>query len=254
MEFLGLFWFVGVFLRLSSDGFMEGCLKVTNFRKAASPCKRSDFSPSGLNRSGRSNVFFPMGFPGLESRRNEGFPDRSKRSVLSLRRSLSYVLFLSKGALPRRLVRRVCPSRLSKFLPSSLNSFVSAVENLVFPVFALQSSVHQVYFYRGFQPYFIEAFFMVTDDPCIVPFEKHALNGCLSIRTVRTNRSMRYVLRKGIGDENALFGRSGLVSLYRHDFEIDVFGYPALFYVFVAMSSARGEMSEPYMRWVNSCS
>ena len=26
---------------------------------------------------------------------------------------------------------------------------------------------------------------------------KHALNGCLSIRTVRTNRSMRYVLRKG---------------------------------------------------------
>ena len=137
---------------MSSDGFMEGCLKVTNFRKAASPCKRSDFSPSGLNRSGRSNVFFPMGFPGLESRRNEGFPDRSKRSVLSLRRSLSYVLFLSKGALPRRLVRRVCPSRLSKFLPSSLNSLYRPSKISYFRYSHSKAPFIRSIFTEGFSP------------------------------------------------------------------------------------------------------
>ena len=98
MEFLGLFWFVGVFFTIIVRRFYGGLLEGYKFPKSRFSVQAFRFFAVGFEPFRTIECFFPMGFPGLESRRNEGFPDRSKRSVLSLRRSLSYVLFLSKGA------------------------------------------------------------------------------------------------------------------------------------------------------------
>lgn len=152
MEFLGLFWFVGVFFRIVVRWFYGGLLEGYEFPKSRFSVQAFRFFAVGFEPFRTIECFFPMGFPCLESRRNEGFPDRSKRSVLSLRRSLSYVLFLSKGALPRRLVRRVCPSRLSKFLPSSLNSLYRPSKISYFRYSHSKAPFIRSIFTEGFSP------------------------------------------------------------------------------------------------------
>lgn len=171
MEFLGLFWFVGVFFRIVVRWFYGGLLEGYEFPKSRFSVQAFRFFAVGFEPFRTIECFFPYGFSlfGIPAER------RFSRSVETFCFVASSVAVVCPFSIERSFASQIGSTSLSlpfiQVFAFFFEFFVSAVENLVFPVFALQSSVHQVYFYRGFQPYFIEAFFMVTDDPCIVPFE-----------------------------------------------------------------------------------
>lgn len=152
MEFLGLFWFVGVFFTIVVRRFYGGLLEGYEFPKSRFSVQAFRFFAVGFEPFRTIECFFPYGFSRFGIPAERRFPDRSKRSVLSLRRSLSYVLFLSKGAFASQIGSTSLSLPFIQVFAFFFEFFVSAVENLVFPVFALKAPFIRSIFTEGFSP------------------------------------------------------------------------------------------------------
>lgn len=170
MEFLGLFWFVGVFFTIVVRRFYGRLLEGYEFPKSRFSVQAFRFFAVGFEPLRTIECFFPYGFSRFGIPAERKFP----RSVETLCFVASSVAVVCPFSIERSFASQIGSTSLSlpfiQVFAFFFEFFVSAVENLVFPVFALQVRSSGL-FLRGFQPYFIEAFFMVTDDHASYPLK-----------------------------------------------------------------------------------
>lgn len=152
MEFLGLFWFVGVFFTIVVRRFYGGLLEGYEFPKSRFSVQAFRFFAVGFEPLRTIECFFPYGFSlfGIPAER------RFSRSVETFCFVASSVAVVCPFSIERSFASQIGSTSLSlpfiKFLPSSLNSLYRPSKISYFRYSHSKAPFIRSIFTEGFSP------------------------------------------------------------------------------------------------------